>query len=80
MVGCAGERLDDAGVGIVLLLIKGVVHHVAAPSPHLAPAVEHGHRLAAVGGGTLDVLVELPELVADRLHIVDKVRELAREL
>ena len=41
-----------------------MVHHVAAPCAHLAPAVEHGNGLDAVGRGALDVLIELTELVA----------------
>ena len=76
----AGERLDDAGVAVVLLLIQRVVHHVAAPGAHLAPAVEHRHGLDAVGRRALDVVVQLAELVAHALHIVDELGELAGQL
>ena len=78
--GGAAQRLDDAGVAVVLLLVQGVVDHVAAPGADLAPAVEHRHPLDAVGGGALDVVVQLPELVADALHIVDEVGELEGQL
>ena len=78
--GGAGQGLDDAGIGIVLLLVQGVVDHVAAPCTHLTPAVQDRHGLDAVGGGALNVLVELPELVADGFHIVDELGELERQL
>ena len=53
---------------------------MAAPGPHSAPAVQHRHPLDAVGSGALDVVVQLPELVADALDIVDEVGELQRQL
>ena len=55
--GRAGERLDHAGVGVILLLIQRVVHHVAAPGARAPPGVEHGHGLEAEGGGAADVLI-----------------------
>src|SRR5699024_370216 len=45
-----------------------------------APGVEHRHTLDAVGSGALDVVVQLPELAADALHIVDEVGELEGQL
>ena len=78
--GSAGQRLDDAGIGIVLLLIQGMVHHMAAPGAHSAPAVQHRHSLHAVGSGAPDALIQQPELVAHRLDIVHEIRELQRQL
>ena len=74
--GGAAQRLDDAGVAVVLLLVEGVVHHMAAPGPHLAPAVQDCHPLDAIGRGALDVVVQLAELIADALYIVDEIGEL----
>ena len=78
--GRAGQHFDDPGIAVVLLVVEGVVHHVAAPGPHLAPAVQHGHPLNAVGRGALDVLIQLTELAADALHIVHELRELQGQL
>ena len=77
---CTAERLDHAGVAVVFLLVQGMVHHVAAPGTRLAPAVEHGHTLQTHGPAALDVLVELTELVAHALHIIEELRKLARQL
>ena len=57
-----------------------MVDHVAAPGALLPPAVQNSHGLDAVGRGTLDVLVQLAELVADALDIVEELRELAGQL
>ena len=57
-----------------------MVNHVAAPRALLPPAVQHSHGLDAVGRGTLDVLVQFAELVADALDIVEELRELAGQL
>ena len=46
----------------------------------MPPAVQHSHGLDAVGRGTLDVFVQLAELVADALNIVEELRELAGQL
>ena len=78
--GRAGQSLNDAGVGVVLLLVQGMVDHVAAPCTHLAPAVQHRNDLDAVGSGALDVLVQFPELVADGLHVVDELGEFQSQL
>ena len=80
LVGSSGQGLDHPGVGVILLLVQGVMDHVAAPGPGLAPGVEDGHRFDAVGGGPLDVVVELPELVADALYIVNERGEPAGQL
>ena len=80
VVGGAGQGLDHSGIGVVLLLVQGVVDHVAAPGPGPAPAVQHGHPLHTVGGGALDVVIQLPELAADALHVVDELGELAGQL
>ena len=53
-----------------------MVNHVAAPGAHFSPAVQHGHGLDAVGGGTLDVLIQLPELITDGSYIVNELRKL----
>ena len=47
-VGGTGQGLDDTCIGVVLLLVKGMVHYVAAPGTHPAPAVQHGNRLGVV--------------------------------
>ena len=44
------------------------------------PGVEHGHGLEAEGRGAADVHIELAELLADALDVVDELRELAGEL
>ena len=54
--------------------------HVAAPGAGLAPGVEDRHGLDAVGCGALDVLIELSKLVANTLHVVNELRELAGQL
>ncbi len=71
---------DHARIAVVLLLVQRMVDHVAAPRALLAPAVQHSHGLDAVGRGALDVLVQLAELVADALDIVEELRELAGQL
>ena len=76
----ATKRLNHAGVAVILLLIQGMVHHVAAPGACLAPAVEHGHVPQAHGPAALDVLVKLPELVTHTFHIIKELRELAGQL
>ena len=74
--GRAGQHLNDTGIAIVLLVIECVMHHMTAPGPHFAPAVQHGHPLDTIGCGALDVLIQFAELVADALHIVHELREL----
>ena len=53
---------------------------MAAPRALLPPAVQHSHGLDAVGRRALDVLIQLTELVADALDIVEELRELAGQL
>ena len=76
----ARKRLNYARIAVVLLLIQRVVHHMAAPGAHFAPAVQNGHCLDTIGRGALDVVVQLAELVAHALHIVDEFRERAGQL
>ena len=75
-----GQRFDNARIAVILLLVQRMVNHVAAPRALLPPAVQHSHGLDAVGRGTLDVLVQFAELVADALDIVEELRELAGQL
>ena len=75
-----GQRFDHARIAVILLLVQRMVNHVAAPRALLPPAVQHSHGLDAVGRGTLDVLVQFAELVADALDIVEELRELAGQL
>ena len=72
-----GQRFDNARIAVILLLVQRMVNHVAAPRALLPPAVQHGNGLDAVGRGTLDVFVQLAELVADALDIVEELRKLA---
>ncbi len=77
---CAGQRFDHARIAVILLLVQRMVNHVAAPRALLPPAVQHSHGLDAVGRRALDVLIQLTELVADALDIVEELRELAGQL
>ena len=52
---------------------------MAAPAAGFAPAVQNRHSLDAVGGGATGILVQLAELVANALHVVDEFRELQRQ-
>lgn len=72
-----GQCFDDACIAVILLLVQGMVHHVAAPCAGLAPAVQHGNGLAAIGRCALDVRIQLAEFIADAFHIGQKLRELA---
>ena len=78
--GRAGQGFDNAEIGIILLVVQGVMHHVIAPGSHPAPAVEDGDALHAVRGGSLHVLIQLAELRADGFHVVHKFRELHGQL
>ena len=53
---------------------------MAAPSTLLTPTVQHSHGLDAVGRRALDILIQLAELVADALDVVEEFRELAGQL
>ena len=78
--GRAGQGFDDPGVGVVLLLVQGVVNHVAAPGTGPAPAVQHRNGLGAVGLGPVDMAVQLPELLAHGFHIINELREFTGQL
>ena len=75
-----GQSLDNTRIAVILFLVEGMMYHVAAPRALLPPAVQHSHGFNAVGRGALDVAVQLPELVADALDIVEELRELAGQL
>ena len=77
--GCAAKRLNDAEIRIILPIIQTVMHHMVAPGAHFAPAVEHGHLLYAIGGHALNIVIQGAELVAHRLNVIHKVRELERQ-
>ena len=77
---CAGQGFNHTRIAVVLLLVQRMVNHVAAPRALLPPAVQHSHGLDAVGCGALDVGIQLAELVADALDIVEELRELAGQL
>ena len=57
-----------------------MVDHVGTPASGLAPAVEHRNLLKAVRCRSLRILIEFPELVTHRGHVVDEVRKLKCEL
>ncbi len=78
--GSSGERLDNPRIRIVLLEIDGVMHHMAAPCAHLSPAVQHCDLFHTIRHTALNIVIQLPELVADRFHIIHKFREIQRKL
>ena len=56
------------------------MHHMAAPGAGFAPGIEDRHRFDAVGRGALDIFIQLPELIAHALHVLDEFREVACQL
>ena len=78
--GRAGKGFYHAGIRIILLEINSVMHHMASPRAHLSPAVQHGNLFHTVGYAAFDVIIKLTELIADRFHIVQKFREIQRQL
>ena len=53
---------------------------MAAPGAHFAPAVQHRHGFYAVWRRALDVVVQLAELIAHALHIIDEFRKRTGQL
>ena len=80
LIGCAGQRFNHAGIAVILLLVEGMMHHMAAPGTHTSPAVQNSHLFIAEALRAFDVLIQLPEFVTHAFHIIDKLRKLASQL
>lgn len=76
----AGEGLEDAEVGVDLLVPEGVGDHVRLPAAQLTPGVEHADAdRGALGQVAVAHLVDRAELVGDLLDAGHEVRELDGE-
>ena len=53
---------------------------MVSPGAHFSPAVQNGHTLYTVRCGSLDIVVEHTEFLADFLDILHKIRKFQSQL
>ena len=76
---CTGERFNHACIAVILLIIQRMMHHMAAPRAHLSPAIQNSDGFHAIRRRAADILIQLAELIAHALHIIEELRELASQ-
>lgn len=53
----SGKCFDNTCIGIILLEVNGMMHHMAAPGSHLAPAVKYSNLFYTIGRGSLNIFI-----------------------